>query len=112
MLWSTSAAGRSALTWALTASAGATPGLAEAAWTTRGPGASAGPAPSPAHVGTRARTSSSTSATTLPARARAAIGTIPNPSHLHDRYWYATHPLKPNVFNPNHGGLVPAPPRA
>src|SRR2546427_7534331 len=86
MLWSTSAAERSALTWALSASAGATPGLAEAAWTTGGPGGRAGPAPSPAHVGTRARTSSIPNATTLPAPARAAIGTIPHPSNLHERY--------------------------
>src|SRR5207249_11342200 len=41
ILWPTSAAERSALTWELSASAGATPEFAEAAWTTGGPGARA-----------------------------------------------------------------------
>src|SRR5439155_24414176 len=107
ILWPTSAAERSALTWALSASAGATPEFAEAAWTTGGPGPSARPAPSPGHVGTRARTSSTSSATTLPARARAAIGTIPDPLNLPGRNEYATHQLKSIVFVRNHNGLDP-----
>src|SRR5256884_2618877 len=82
ILWPTSAAERSALTWALRASAGATPEFAEAPWATRGPRPSPRPAPSPGHVGTRARTSSTTRSTKLPARARAAIGTIPDPLNL------------------------------
>src|SRR2546421_12872782 len=79
ILWPTSAAERSALTWALRASAGATPEFAEAAWTTRGPGPSAGPAPRPGHVRTRARTSSPQKATTLPPPAKTALGPIPDP---------------------------------
>src|SRR2546430_7313358 len=55
LLWSTSAAERSALTYALTASAGATPGLAEAAWTTGCPDARVGPAPNPPPAETRAK---------------------------------------------------------
>src|SRR2546426_10509631 len=79
ILWPTSAAERSALTWALSASAGATPEFAEAAWTTGGPGARAGPPPRPGHLGTRARMSNTSNGTTLPAPARAAIRTIPEP---------------------------------
>src|SRR2546428_4967070 len=82
ILWPTSAAERSALTWALNASAGAAPEFAEAAWTTGGPRASACPAPRSGHLGTRARTSSTRRATTLPARARAALRTIPDPFNL------------------------------
>src|SRR3989449_9632879 len=82
ILWPTSAAERSALTWALNASAGATPEFAEAAWATGGPGPSAGPAPSPGPVGTGAGGRSTRGATTLPARARAALGTIPDPLDL------------------------------
>src|SRR2546422_9817757 len=77
ILWPTSAAERSALTWALSASAGATPEFAEAAWTTGGPGPGAGPAPSPGHVGARARARNTSGATTLPARAKAGIGPSP-----------------------------------
>src|SRR2546425_10259393 len=75
ILWPTSAAERSALTWALRASAGAAPEFAEAAWTTGGPRPSARPAPSPGPLGARARTSSTKRGTTPPAPPRAATGT-------------------------------------
>src|SRR5438094_7973172 len=76
ILWPTSAPERSALTWALSASAGATPEFAEAAWTTGGPGARAGPPPSAGPARTRARTKRTRIATTLPAHGRATTRTL------------------------------------
>src|SRR2546429_8293167 len=72
ILWPTSAAERSALTWALSASAGADPAFRGATFTGRGAGARARAGPRPGDGRRGGGAGNSKRATTAPARAPAS----------------------------------------